>query len=530
MKLRFAGDWLFYAMQLRTGKIAYLPESLNFYRRHQKTVTRQSVLGDTHAEETLHVKAQDLRDLPGPGRGDRAQPLAVRDGIQLLDRSAGPEAAGVHGASEAGRPAAADSGGTAGAPQCLRSAARPSGGRWHAVRNRATFDIHLANALAGEQDVFLFSARPQPIDLSLIGRVDERVNFLEGTLGPLPWPSSIETPSEPVAPDDPRRLAILEELIRFHRIDVIHSRSPSADRLVLQLNEELGLPWFVHAPGGDLDPDGMAARILGSAKGVFYEHERELAIFDRLAIDPPARLSRLLPGLGRVGHENGTLLKLGEEFRFFLAPAKGVGTRGCDDAIAAARIVNVLPAGVRGHRRARLVLLADQPAAEAIRAGLQPDDAVECRPEPEDPLAALARCHVALLPDAPMGGDAAYWAIAALACGRPVIAADRGAVPEIIAHEGREAGMLLPLTGRSSVDLDRLVAAMLAYLKLPEMYAAHRRYARQIFDKRFAADRIAATCVEAYLEACNVLAFPGGEESIPPDEAETATLPARRLA
>ena len=32
--LRFAGDWFFYAMLIRCGKIAYLPDVLNRYRRH----------------------------------------------------------------------------------------------------------------------------------------------------------------------------------------------------------------------------------------------------------------------------------------------------------------------------------------------------------------------------------------------------------------------------------------------------------------------------------------------------------------
>src|SRR6202030_3247985 len=58
VKLRFAGDWFFYAMLIRTGKIAYLPEVLNFYRRHEDTVTHLSVRQDTQPQESLYVKAR----------------------------------------------------------------------------------------------------------------------------------------------------------------------------------------------------------------------------------------------------------------------------------------------------------------------------------------------------------------------------------------------------------------------------------------------------------------------------------------
>jgi glycosyltransferase involved in cell wall biosynthesis len=209
-----------------------------------------------------------------------------------------------------------------------------------------------------------------------------------------------------------------------------------------------------------------------------------------------------------------------------VAPAKEAGNRGWDDVVAAARIVNSLPAIARGHRRAIIVLPVERPAAEVIR----PDDPVECRADLGDPLAALASCHVALFQDATVDRETARLSIAALACGLPVIAVDRGVIPELIAHRGREAGMLLPLTSRPSIDPDRLVAAMLAYLKQPDMYAAHRDCACQVFDERFAADRNAAACVEAYLDACNVLTFSAGGESIPVDEGEPATLPSRRLA
>ena len=532
-KFRFAGDWLFYAMQLRSGRIAYAPESLNYHRRHDKTVTRQSILGDTHADETLRVKARIFETFP-----ISAEAIVSSLWQSVMEYNFLTDRLGLK------RPAITAHPGLAGSLRRIRAALEARRGASAGLRVllvidcgqdglEGVFHIHLANALSKGHDVYLVSARPQAMASSPIGRVDQRVTLLEGTLGRLPWPPTIESPLEPLAHDDPRRLAILEELIRFHRIDVIHSLSRSADRLVLGLNEGLRFPWFVHVPRGDEDPDGLDARILGSARGFFYQHERDLAIFGRLGIDTPGRLSRLISGPDRVplvGDVPSTFPDPGEDLRFFVAPAQGHGTRGWDDAVTAVRIVNALPAGARGHRRARLVLLVDRSPADVIRDRLRPDDDVDILPESEIPLAALAGCHVALFPYASTDGEAERWAIAALACDRPVIAADRGAIPEIIADEDREAGTLLPLTGGPSIDPDRLVTAMLAYLKLPEMYAAHIQHARRIFDQRFSVERNAAACIEAYLEVRNLLTFPRREGSTLRDEGETATLQSRRFA
>ena len=63
-KLKFAGDWLFYAMCARGGKINYLPEVLNYYRRHVATVTHRSMRDDLQAQESLYVKSRVLETYP----------------------------------------------------------------------------------------------------------------------------------------------------------------------------------------------------------------------------------------------------------------------------------------------------------------------------------------------------------------------------------------------------------------------------------------------------------------------------------
>ena len=62
--LQFAGDWFFYAMQLRGGKISYVPEVLNLFRRHPETNTHQVMREDTFVGEILYVRARIFETFP----------------------------------------------------------------------------------------------------------------------------------------------------------------------------------------------------------------------------------------------------------------------------------------------------------------------------------------------------------------------------------------------------------------------------------------------------------------------------------
>jgi glycosyltransferase involved in cell wall biosynthesis len=55
---KFAGDWFFYAMLISGGKVSFIPETLNFYRRHEATVSHRSIRDATQAYESLCVKAK----------------------------------------------------------------------------------------------------------------------------------------------------------------------------------------------------------------------------------------------------------------------------------------------------------------------------------------------------------------------------------------------------------------------------------------------------------------------------------------
>ena len=82
VKLKFAGDWFFYSMLIRGGKVNFMPEVLNFYRRHEATVSHRSVREDTPGAGIALREGESIRDLSGDSEANHGQSGAIRARIQ----------------------------------------------------------------------------------------------------------------------------------------------------------------------------------------------------------------------------------------------------------------------------------------------------------------------------------------------------------------------------------------------------------------------------------------------------------------
>jgi len=304
VNFRFAGDWLFYAMLIRTGKIAYLPEVLNFYRRHEDTVTHRSVREDTQPQESVYVKARVFETFPVSANAiARSLARSVLEYDQLSERM------------NLKRPAFTANPSLSGPLNRIRAnldQRRPSSSSLKILLVVTDLEAHaesaaiiqLTGALAGEHTVFLCNARPQSCAENMVARIDERVIFLEGTLGASPWSSTPEQPDQTGSRQASRRSEILRELVRVHRIDVIHSHSWRADRLVLSIIEDLKIPWLFHLDGvlhalsesefADPEISEAANAIVSAARGIFYEHESDFMRLEQRAIRVPSGKARWL--------------------------------------------------------------------------------------------------------------------------------------------------------------------------------------------------------------------------------------------
>ena len=65
--LRLCGDWKLWAEMALEGKVAYISESLNYFRSHPNTVRTKSVYSALSLSESLHVISWMMQRVPPPG-------------------------------------------------------------------------------------------------------------------------------------------------------------------------------------------------------------------------------------------------------------------------------------------------------------------------------------------------------------------------------------------------------------------------------------------------------------------------------
>jgi glycosyltransferase involved in cell wall biosynthesis len=301
--LRFAGDWLFYAMQLREGKISYVPEILNLFRRHPQTNTHQVVRDDSHVEETLSVKAKVFETF-----SVSMNAIAMSLGRSVVEYNDHTREFNLK------RPVLTDNPTAQPALKRIREVLgqRRNDGRRGELKilvvasdlgrsDEVPVSIRLANALSSDHHVFLCNTRPWVCDASLVAEINNEVVFLEGTLGQFPCSWTADPPAAESLSGQLSRCDALRELIRIHQIDVIHSLTEAADRLVLDIKKDLEIPWFAHFGGSlgsspervGVSGSSILLRVLQSAIGLFYERESDVSELRKLTHQSETRFIRL---------------------------------------------------------------------------------------------------------------------------------------------------------------------------------------------------------------------------------------------
>lgn len=485
-EMRFAGDWLFYATRAKEGKIAFLPDSLNFYRRHVKTVSHRSFLTDTHAEETLYVKVRVFEtfdiSLNAMSRGlcqtflDHAM-IARRFHVDrpTLTKERRPAITGLLDRARAALHRRLDDHEGLKTLFILEKAGDDADG---------LASLHLINALARDHRVYLCVATPSAEAEALAERLDDRVVLIEGTLGVTPWSS--------MTPEGCLRAEVLQELVRFHGVDVIHSQPGEADRLAAQINADLKLPWLIHLGDGEgrwlgdsADPE--RAEALATVSGVFHEAADPSDLIKTRPEFGGKRWVRALHGLDpdALPEPTATIHKREGEVWVYLVTEESRSAEELKTAMDAIRIVNRLPSTERGGLRARLVEAGPGLGEWEL----------------------MAHCDLAIAPHAGASRGVSARIAALLAHRIPIIAPDRGAVHDMLATDAGSVGLTVESDGRSTVSADRLAAAILRSLKRPDLHVDHREAAGRLFDERFHVERTSAVVGEAYLRARDLLIF-----------------------
>ncbi|MGP0064337.1 MAG: glycosyltransferase family 2 protein [Isosphaeraceae bacterium] len=311
-QMRLAGDWLFYATQIRGGRIAFVADALNAHRHHDQTVRHAFERTEALVEEQLHVKARIFESYPlSPNAIARSVGYTVaeyvrRKTIMGLDRPAlasqpklEPSLGRIRSALRARREPARD----------LRVLIVLSGADQGRGQEAA---IRLANDIAAYFHVFVCNARPWIMDLRTAAELEDRITLIEGTLGMTFWVGDRETRADGTLSEavSRQRSEVIGELIRLYRIDVIHSRGWWADRLVAEVKPDPSIPWFIdlcysedYREEAARDPDfpSLARTLPSLIRGVFYAQPDDLGVLPATSKDRLGEVVRIFDGFDPGG-------------------------------------------------------------------------------------------------------------------------------------------------------------------------------------------------------------------------------------
>ncbi|MCK5660193.1 MAG: glycosyltransferase, partial [Methanosarcinales archaeon] len=515
---RFVGDWFFYMNLLQNGKIAFVPEVLNFHRRHGKTVTNKMELDETAIIEQLQVKIWILEQIKLPAT--RIAPCVAHVISEYYRLSE------LHNISRA--------------PFMKNPVLKPWIDRLRELVSDALMEKHnqksllivigdaevgggqiaavrLANQWSKQHRVFLCNARPEALDKVLVDLIDPDVMFLEGAPGQSEWSKgerSVKHLNSRIS-ETHRRVAVVRDLIEFYRIDIIMSHIWWADRFVYAINKELQIPWFIQMhgcyealisyPEWDSEFTKLAPEIMRLAAGVCYLSPKNLLIFDKGLAAKPAFMREFDNALELASIPNpinDNFARGVDDFVFCLC-TRAIPEKGWEEAINATLEINALSHEARKGKRARLLLIGEGEYKRTLQAKYAGHEEIEFMGRVPDQFSVIHSCDVGLLPSRFVSESKPLTVIEYLACSKPVIATTIGSIPEMIAWDDREAGILIRHDLEQELFVDALREAMLRYIRNQELIEEHKRNARIIFDAQFDLEKVAQQYLTFFSKAVN---------------------------
>ncbi len=300
---------------------------------------------------------------------------------------------------------------------------------------------------------------------------------------------------------DPRAAVAFERQLDEHQPHVVHLhsfRSHLFGRLaahrrgiasVVHVHDQNAMPRPVRAAQRLLGP-GTAA-LVGVSETVTRFASREYAVApDRChTVVHGLDLSRFMhvsaQAAAAARHELGTPA----EAPLIAMVGRVIPGKGQD------QLIRAMPTVLRHMPEARVWIIGDgdaRPGHEALARELGVDQAVQWLGQRDDVAPLLAAAHLAVVPSMCEEGFG-FVALEAMACGKPVIAYDSGALASLV-DDGR-TGRLVPRG-----DVDGLAQAIVDALHRPLWQAVAGRRARE-HAKRFTLQRHVAAMGQVYRQA-----------------------------
>ncbi|MCI9485900.1 MAG: glycosyltransferase [Lachnospiraceae bacterium] len=468
-KFAVSGDWFAYVYLIRTGKIAFCSDVLNYHRRHQNSI--------------IHQKEQDLRLFTELMEIKRfmAEQFLIPESIRTAFLN--------HVREEYGRlmPEGAPVFEENGELSSLQAEVeRLVGGRaetYHFLDNvparrilfvipdfemggGQTLVVRLANYFSRFHQVFLYNARPWLREERIVRMISEKVTILESRGDP-----------------EELRRHILER-----KVEIINDHIWWSDKIVYKAAADLKVriilsmhgcyEALLENPGWDGEFADLAPRILGRADAVIYATDKNKKIFETVPVEAKAHLVH-------YGYERESIPpKKREEFGIrensfvFGLVARGIKEKGFGEAAAAFQRLRE-----RADVEMDLILVGNGPFIDELKEQYGEEGHIhfaDSLKRPSEWIGWVKTFDCALLPTYYISESLPNSVIEYLAYGVPVISTNIGDIRYMLKDGEHEAGILLELH-EGKVEVEELAGAMAVMVKDREAYLNYRAGARMLF-------------------------------------------------
>ena len=266
------------------------------------------------------------------------------------------------------------------------------------------------------------------------------------------------------------------KMLQKEKVTIVHNNIQSGDENVYRAQQKLGIPYITTLHGAYKEVTATVPfelkqqyqtifdRLLRTASNVVYLSSANLKPFEYvlgpLSSVQEKKFIRIFNGLKAPDFKNTDLLTQTDTFVFGLI-ARGVIYKGWEEAILATRkLVNTYP-----ESKICLKLYGESDYLNELELKYQAyKDFVLFCGATNKPLEAIQSFDVGLLPTYLPQEEMPFTIIEYLACGKPVIATNKGAIVEMLEAKEQIAGEIIVLDKEGKADVDALKKAMERFL------------------------------------------------------------------
>lgn len=285
------------------------------------------------------------------------------------------------------------------------------------------------------------------------------------------------------------------KLVQTEGIDLIHNNIQLGDVNVLKAYQNLGIPYLttLHGAYKDLNLEDSAQRalyqkhfqaLLRTAFRVVYLSPANLLPFQQalggLSQAQEAKFSRIFNGLAK----RPLPANMQQEVFIFGLVARGVPEKGWEESILATIALVEYLATQKSKQQVELHLYGASPYLDQLakKYAAYQDFILFCGPT-DRPLEVIASFKVGLLPTYLPQEEMPFTIIEYLACGKPVLATDRGAIVEMLKGDKELAGEIIPADTTGKAVVAALSSTMQQFIEQPDYYHKKAQIAEEAFQK-----------------------------------------------